>query len=146
MTGRSAYGHSTIQPPDAEELPSFDDAVSALDFSADGRWLATAVKANVAFLTDMRDPARRRHPLTGHDDEITSVAFNPDGQRLATGSRDGTVRLWALGDLSADAEELTIGGPVTSVAFRPDGRQLAAGLNSTVQLWDVGDTAATPGP
>jgi WD40 repeat protein len=124
---------------DPTVLPPYDAAVTALAFSPDGRWLATAVKADVAFLTDMGDPGRPRHRLIGHHDEVTSVAFNPHGQQLATGSRDGTIRLWDVGDRPVEVETLTADMPVTSVAFRPDGRQLAVGVESSVQLWDLGD-------
>jgi WD40 repeat protein len=70
------------------------------------------------------------------------VAFAPDGRTLASSSRDGTVVLWDLAELT---QPRRIGQPLTShrdavesVAFAPDGHTLATGSqDGTVILWDL---------
>ncbi|HZE70161.1 MAG TPA: caspase family protein [Pyrinomonadaceae bacterium] len=75
---------------------------------------------------------------TGHSDIVDSLAFSADGQTLATGSRDQTIKLWAV----ASGHELrTLRGHsnwVASVALSADGKTLASGsYDKTIKLWDV---------
>ncbi len=111
-------------------------AASSIDFSPDGRWIATANLTRNVALWDADTGAHRRN-LEGHGDQIVQVAFSPDGSRLASASRDGTARLWR-----ADSGELlhTLGDgklPVESLAFSPDGSQLATATARNVMLWET---------
>jgi len=38
----------------------------------------------------------------GHNESVASVAFAPEGPFAISGSRDGTVRLWSLRNLTVD--------------------------------------------
>ncbi len=116
-----------------------------LDFSPDGRILASGGYDNTVILWDMSNlaaPVRLGRPLSGHEAEVLSVAFSPDGKRLVSGSLDGIVILW---DVSNPAAPLQLGEPLSGhfsemeyVALSPDGRRLASGSSdSTVVLWDV---------
>jgi WD40 repeat protein len=40
------------------------------------------------------------HLLFGDDEAVETVAIDPTGRWVATGSRDGTIRLWPMPDLS----------------------------------------------
>jgi WD40 repeat protein len=77
--------------------------VTAIAFSNDGRWLASASKDHTARVWDSangKELARLEHP-----GEVLQVVFSPDGRRLATSCLDGQVRLWywRLDDLMAAA-------------------------------------------
>lgn len=71
--------------------------VNSLAWSPNGRWLAAASSFNEPMVRvwDVNSQALA-YVLTGHTDDVTSVAWSPDGKRLATGSKDGTVRVWAM--------------------------------------------------
>jgi WD40 repeat protein len=70
-------------------------AIRSMEFSGDGRRLATASSDGVARIWDVD----RGLPLTGslwHGDEIDSIALSPDGAMLVAASPVGPVRLWDL--------------------------------------------------
>lgn len=116
-----------------------------LEYSADGKLLATASLDGTAMLWDAVT-GRPVRPIEGHTYEVYGVAFSPDGIRLATASRDGTVKVWdvATGKVIRDSSH---GGGEYGwhIAFSPDGGQLAsAGSDGVVRIWDLatGDRVA----
>ena len=64
-----------------------------VDFSPDGRRLATACKDNSIRLWDT-SKQEQVAILRGHDDYVHAVAFSSDGSQLASASGDTTIRLW----------------------------------------------------
>jgi uncharacterized protein with WD repeat len=77
--------------------------------------------------------------LRGHWNLVESVTFSPDGKFLASGSRDTTVKVWAVGSWREVATLRGHGDVVYSVSFSPDGKFLASGGgDATVKVWAVG--------
>ena len=127
------------QPCDSPTTVSLahDDAVMALAFSADGRWLATACRDQTARVWDVANAAEHRR--FAHDDWVTAAELSPDAGLLATACRDRAARLWHV-ESGRQLSRLAHDGVVWSVTFSPDGRLLAtAGADATVRLWDVDD-------
>jgi WD40 repeat protein len=90
--------------------------------------------------------------FTQHTDWVYSVAFSPDGRQALSGSRDGTVRLWRLPDLSIPQETAPEpagvirqiewpGRHIYQASFSPDGRLFlvagSAGPGHTIKVWDL---------
>ncbi|EHK45465.1 hypothetical protein TRIATDRAFT_292965 [Trichoderma atroviride IMI 206040] len=78
---------------------------SLLTFSADGRYLASAVDGtnlrahgfnNMAIRIWEIEPGKERYILKGHSKWVTSIAFSPDNQYLASGSIDGAINVWDI--------------------------------------------------
>ena len=120
--------------------------VSALAFSPDGEWLASASFDRTVELSDSTTGELRPH-LDLHTGNVECVAFSPDGRRLASGGEDRTVRVW---DATTGREVLGLRGHTDQcgcVAFSPDGRRLAsASTDGTIRLWDATPLRGARGP
>lgn len=106
------------------ETPRFGHGseVSSLDFSHDGRLLASAGPR-----LDGKGEARLWEVKTGMQikrfeaPRVHDVRFSPDGKTLALAGKD--LVLW---DLAADRQRLKIMGRYGHVRFSPDGKWMAA--------------------
>lgn len=130
-------------------------------FTPDGRRLAASTQNGTVRIWDVADPARpgvgRHRPdptrprptavLTGHAGTVYRLGISADGRRLATPGKDGTVRVWDVGDPAAPVAVATLtnhGDSVKSASFSPDGTVLATGsADATVRLWHLDAGEAT---
>jgi WD40 repeat protein len=110
--------------------------VLSLDFSPNGKWLATGDVCGQVRLWQVSDGQPYRI-WEGHGLWTKAVCFSPDSTRLASGSYDLLVKLWdvetgqCLGVLSGHQNV------VTSLAWSLDGRVLISVGWCTVKLWEV---------
>jgi WD40 repeat protein len=119
-------------------------AVWGLDYSRDGRYLATADNHNAA---SIRDPATGRILLTlpetdaSIETSLIDVRFSPDGRRLAAAvatKSSGRVTVWDVTTGRVEGHLDGHAGHVINVAFSPDGKRLAtASHDKTVKTWDA---------
>jgi WD40 repeat protein/3',5'-cyclic AMP phosphodiesterase CpdA len=118
------------------EWTGHTDEVLALDFTADGRWLASGGAGGAVRIWDAAS-GLLVHELTGHIGRVWSVGFAADGRRLASAGGDGVVKIW---DTGTGILQRSLTGHTTviwSVVFSPDGRWLAsAGDGQAVRVWD----------
>jgi TIR domain/WD domain, G-beta repeat len=123
----------------ATQLTGHTHEVAAVDFSPDGKLLASASWDNTVRLWDVESGKQHGEPLTGHTNSVEDVAFSPDGKLLASAGDDKTVRLWDVESGKQYGEPLTGHTKgVWDVAFSPDGKLLASSSDDkTVRLWDV---------
>jgi WD40 repeat protein/serine/threonine protein kinase len=118
------------------------DHVAALNFSPDGKLLATGDYTHDVQLWDAATGERSRPPLRQRD-IVLSLAFSPDGKTLAAGTahdwhRDPQARLWDVSTGRPVGQPLKHTNYVVFVAFSPDGQTLVTGsLDNTFRLWDV---------
>ncbi|WP_405396231.1 caspase family protein [Microbispora hainanensis] len=127
------------------KLPVQAAEVHAVAFSPDGHTAATAETSGGDYWVRLWDLTDLSHPwqsatLTGHTGDVGTLAFSPDGHTLASGGKDGTVRMWDVGD-NARPKSLAVfqGVPlVTSLTFSPDGQSLAAAADDgRLRIWTV---------
>ncbi len=122
-------------------LPGHAEAVRALAFSPDGKWLAAAGglpgRSGEVKIWDVEKRTEAR-TIDGHSDCIYAVAFAPDGKTLATSSYDKLIKLW---DSTTGKEIRTLKDHIDAVyalAFTPDGKRLlSAAADRTVKVWDT---------
>ncbi len=117
------------------ELPG--NAVStrlpSLEFSYDGRWLATTTEADVSVYDTT---TWERLQIPGND--VTTLSFDPTSQRLATATARGDVSIWSVPSGERAWHLREGGGRVRHVAFAPDGTLVvAAGQDGIDRIWNT---------
>jgi WD40 repeat protein len=113
--------------------------VLAVEFSPDGKLLASGSADDTALLWTLASGDPIENLVTDETQTLYGVAFNPDGSLMASASIDGTLQLWDPATRRPVGRPLSVDGedPVSAVAFSPDGKLFAAAVtNGTVQLWD----------
>lgn len=125
-----------------ESADAFADQVTSLDFSPDGKLLATGggvpSRSGEIRLIDLTSGAIR--PLFDdlHSDTVLCVRFNPDGTHLATASADRFVRILDLASGKAVHSLEGHSGHVLGVGWSHDGHTLAsAGADNALRFWDA---------
>jgi WD40 repeat protein len=134
--------HSEMLGQKQFSLPSpHNDDVINLDFSPDGKMLATASTDGKVDLWEIHLPlnserdVRVIQTLKANSGFIQGVRFNPDGQTLVTIDSTGIIKFWSTAgeELHAFQEHLEMG---ISLSFSPDGKILAsAAENDNRVIW-----------
>ncbi|HMC28148.1 MAG TPA: hypothetical protein VKM56_10195, partial [Verrucomicrobiae bacterium] len=110
-------------------------------FSPDGQTIVS-VNGDSASLWSMRTGDRLR--TLAHMD-VYHAAFDSEGALLATASRDGSVKIWSLGNSGGGARvdalcTLPHKKPIVSLCFSPDSKGLlTAEEGGSVHIWDLGE-------
>jgi WD40 repeat protein len=127
-----------------------DNAKAAARYFRDARWQLPYLPAGLPeHVVRVFGESRMRHV-----DRVNAIAFNTDGTRLASSSKDGTVKVWDLGNGREVAtyrghidqpDDPTKGGTVggtnvlgvTDVAFHPkDPKIVASSCGNQIHVWD----------
>jgi WD40 repeat protein len=126
------------------------DRVTALDFSADGKLLASGggdpSRSGELKLWNVADGTLARDLPEAHSDTVLGIDFSPDGTYLASCAADKFIKVFevASGKFVRSFEGHT--HHVLGVRWRADGKVLAScGADNVVKVWDfvTGDQLRT---
>ncbi|KAI0673287.1 WD40 repeat-like protein [Trametes maxima] len=116
-----------------------EGSVTALVYSADGKFLATGSEDTSIIIWNAHDNSMKRK-IAGHEDTVPALAFNMGGNILASISDFGPIKLWTIDMYNAPPQELDTDMSFRSIAFTPDGSKLLAGASDgTLVVWNLGN-------
>ncbi|TDD82052.1 AAA family ATPase [Actinomadura rubrisoli] len=126
--------------PGRGSLKGHRSFVRSVEFSPDGKIIATSGSDGIARLWDTASRAQLGAPIVLSPTRTASeghIAFSPDGRVLASAFLS-EIRFWDVSTHRELGALPDIREVVKAIAFAPDGKTLAvANLKGTVQLWDV---------
>ncbi|MHC4875469.1 MAG: protein kinase domain-containing protein [Planctomycetota bacterium] len=136
-------------------LPHRGLYVHAVDWSRDGRWIATGSNDRENGYVQLWDASTGKlvtrqfgdgqDARNSHTDAVLSVRFSADGSQLLTGSYDMTARLWNVESGAQLRRFLGHTWWVWDAEFSPDEASIVtASQDGTSIIWDV--ESGKPGP
>jgi chromosome segregation ATPase len=114
-------------------LKKHTDWVTAVAFSPDGRYLASADR-NGGIMVWEGASGKEYNPLPGHKLGVTSLSFMPGV--LASASTDGKITLWDVKEAKEIRSWTAHNGGVEWIDFTPDGRLVSCGRDRYAKVWD----------
>lgn len=117
------------------EFPVEGGMIYQLEFSPDGRWLASAHADGKLVLWDM-GKRQQAHSIKADASALFTATFDAEGRRIVTGGRERMVRLWTVPALELASEFPGPEETILCASYSPNGRHLACGCYiGKIRVW-----------
>ncbi|RFC46284.1 MAG: WD40 repeat/WD40 repeat [Verrucomicrobia bacterium] len=110
------------------------DFITSLEFSPDGKHLASADRAGGIFITDASKGENPRL-LAGATDAVNQLAWRSDARSLAAACGDGQALLYDPASARLVAKWAAHEGGCLSIAYSREGSLLTGGHDASASLW-----------
>ncbi len=117
-----------------QQLKRHTGWVTALQFSPDGKFLATADRNGGLLIWEAGSGAFIQK-LDGHPKAITSISWRSDSQFFVSSGEDGALKIWNPDQPKAVKSWGAHGGGALTAGYRRDGTIFSAGRDRLVKLW-----------
>ena len=118
------------------KMKKHTDWVTAVAFSPNGEWLASADRNGGIVIWDA-DNGLEIHTLAGHKAAVTALSWRPDSKVLASVGEDGAAKIWEM----QDGKQVKTWNPhpsgALSINYTHDGRLVTCGRDNLVIAWSA---------
>jgi WD40 repeat protein len=122
-------------------LSGHNNSVTQLDYSSDGRWVASSSDHTVRLWDTSTDTLST---ILTNEQGVFCIAFSPDSNQIASGGMDNKLRLWEVGSSWSRVGE-QVDSAVEGLAYSFDGCTLFShDENGIFRQWDAGVGTAIP--
>lgn len=133
-------GKTQIPSRTLQVLQAHKDEVWFVEFSHNGRYLASSSKDQSAIIWEVKGGGEisLKHTLNGHEKAVSSVSWSPDDCQLLTCGLEEVIRRWDVnsGQCLHMYEKMGIG--LISCGWFPDGKGIFSGMtDKSICLWDL---------
>ncbi|CAN6974001.1 hypothetical protein Bca4012_000412 [Brassica carinata] len=133
-------GKHQIPSRTVQILESHTDEVWFLQFSHNGKYLASSSKDQTAIIWEIKADGQfsLKHKLVGHQKPVTAILWSPDDRQVLTCGAEEVIRRWNVdsGDCIHTYEKGGI-GPI-SCGWYSDGQGIIAGMTDrSICMWDL---------
>jgi len=116
------------------EINKHTEWITAIEFSPDGKYLATADRNGGLHVWDTATAAEL-FALSGHSQSISAVSWRSDSKVLASASEDATIRLWEMEKGGSIKNWNAHPGGVTDLQFLRNGELASSGRDNRAKTW-----------
>ncbi|KAJ1388005.1 WD40/YVTN repeat-like-containing domain superfamily [Sesbania bispinosa] len=132
-------GKDQIPSRTLQILESHDDEVWFVQFSHNGKYLASASNDRTAIIWEVGiNGLSVKHRLSGHQKPISSVSWSPNDQELLTCGVEEAIRRWDVSTGKCLQVYEKAGATVVSCTWFPSGKHILSGLSDkSICMWQL---------